>query len=284
MEMTITLQVRDWDQHYENNRTREMKHTAWVPVPNKQDNEGYVQLVSHEDGAAHLGAWLALLQIASRCDPRGTLLRKDGRPHTAASLALISRLPVAVFDAAIPRLVDIRWIESLEGAQEGAEIAQSPAARERGVDQERKERTEEKEGTEQKCAFGKARVDGTHSSYKKETKANSLIAEQEAWFAEWWSTYWLHKSRKAAHVAFEKHVKTQSRFDEVMAATNRQSPEMLAREASRRPHGATWLNGERWLDETEATPGQVRNDALSALYQELANEKESNGTNTESNR
>jgi hypothetical protein len=250
VEMTITLQVRDWDQHYENNRTREMKHTAWVPVPNKQDNEGYVQLVSHEDGAAHLGAWLALLQIASRCDPRGTLLRKDGRPHTAASLGLISRLPVAVFDAVIPRLIEIRWIEILEGAQEGAEIAQSPAAIVRGVDQERKNRKEE-EQKEQKCAFDKARVDGDSHSYKEKQAepCNNLIAQQDAWFTEWWVSYWLRKSRKTARAAFGKHVKSQERFNEVMSATKEQSMEMLGREPSKRPHGATWLNGERWTDE-----------------------------------
>jgi hypothetical protein len=261
----MTLQVRDWDQHYENNRTRGMKHTAWVPVPNKQDNEGYVQLVSHEHGAAHLGAWLAILQIASRCEVRGTLLRKDGRPHTAASLALISRLQVAVFDAVIPRLIDIGWIEILDAPQEGAEIPHDPAVRVRGVDQERKERTEEK-GTEQKCASSEARVDGDSHSYRKKQTGptNNLIVQQDAWFTEWWGSYWLHKSRKTARAAFGKHVKNQERFKEVMRATKEQSAEMLGREPSKRPHGATWLNGERWTDELleAASPQRTTLDAV----------------------
>jgi hypothetical protein len=37
-----------------------------------------------------------------------------------------------------------------------------------------------------------------------------------------------------------------------MAATREQSPEMLNREPSKRPYGATWLNGERWEDEPSA--------------------------------
>jgi hypothetical protein len=44
-----------------------------------------------------------------------------------------------------------------------------------------------------------------------------------------------------------------------MRATRAQKPEMLMRDAHHRPHGATWLNGERWEDETEITalPGQA---------------------------
>jgi hypothetical protein len=113
-----------------------------------------------------------------------------------------------------------------------------------------------------------ARVVANDLSYKKE----SLAIQQDAWFSEWWTLYWLHKSRKAARVAFGKHIKTEARFDEVMAATKSQSAEMLAREASRRPHGATWLNGERWLDEPAEAAPQARSEALSALYEELAQE------------
>jgi hypothetical protein len=34
------------------------------------DGDGYTELVDHDDGAAHLGAWCAIVQIASKCDPR----------------------------------------------------------------------------------------------------------------------------------------------------------------------------------------------------------------------
>jgi hypothetical protein len=78
-----------------------------------------------------------------------------------------------------------------------------------------------------------------------------LAAQQDAWFDEWWAIYWLKKAKKPACDAFRKHVKTETRFQEVMAATRAQAPEMLSREAGKRPHGATWLNGERWADEIE---------------------------------
>jgi hypothetical protein len=76
-----------------------------------------------------------------------------------------------------------------------------------------------------------------------------MTAEQGAWFAEWWREYWRRVAKKSAAQAFRKHVRTESRFQEVMKATRAQKPEMLEREPEKRPHGATWLNQERWTDE-----------------------------------
>ena len=61
------LRVKDWNLLFENNRTRGLKHLDWVPMPNKMDSDGYTELVDHPNGAAHLGAWFAIVQIASRC-------------------------------------------------------------------------------------------------------------------------------------------------------------------------------------------------------------------------
>lgn len=95
---------------------------------------------------------------------------------------------------------------------------------------------------------------------------SALTPEQEGWFTTWWSGYWLHKARKAAREAFRKHVGTEARFQQVMSATKAQAPEMLARESSKRPHGATWLNGERWEDET-ARAAQQQAESPYRMYQ-----------------
>jgi len=109
------LRIKNWQDNFENNRTRDLKKMSWIPVPNKQDGDGYTVLVDHEDAAAHLGAWLAILQIASKCDPRGTLVRGNGKPHTPQSLARISHLDAAILQAAIARLLDekIGWMEDI---------------------------------------------------------------------------------------------------------------------------------------------------------------------------
>ncbi|CAK0778559.1 hypothetical protein CCP3SC15_6010001 [Gammaproteobacteria bacterium] len=107
--------VRNWDKHFENNRTKEIKNLAWVPFPNKQDGDGYTELLdSHPDGDRHYGAWCALVQIASKCDPRGTLLRDTGKPHSAESLARMSRFRVDIMATALERLVSIGWLEVCE--------------------------------------------------------------------------------------------------------------------------------------------------------------------------
>lgn len=118
------FRVKDWNLLFENNRTRGLKHLDWVPMPNKMDGDGYTELVDHPNGAAHLGAWLAIVQIASRCHTRGALTRDNGRPHTPESLARISRIPVVIFEEALPRLLRIGWLEI---TQESAAIPQLPA-------------------------------------------------------------------------------------------------------------------------------------------------------------
>jgi hypothetical protein len=87
-----------------------------------------------------------------------------------------------------------------------------------------------------------------------------MTTEQEIWFTSWWAEYWLHKAKKAAREAFRVQVKTAELFRRVVAATRAQRPEMLYREESKRPHGATWLRGERWNDETAAPTAAAPSD------------------------
>lgn len=105
------MRVRDWDQLYENNRSRELGRTGWFPAPNDLGADWYAELVSDGQGAALLGAWYALLMVASRATQRGTLVRGDGQPHTAESLARVTRLPEQVIKAVIERLLEIGLLE-----------------------------------------------------------------------------------------------------------------------------------------------------------------------------
>jgi hypothetical protein len=106
-----TLRVRDWDANHENNRSRELKRLLWVSVPNDLGSDSFVELVSHQDGAGHLGVWMALLMVASRAKPRGSLVWGNGQPHTPESLARLTRLPQAVVSTAIERLLAIGLLE-----------------------------------------------------------------------------------------------------------------------------------------------------------------------------
>jgi len=117
------LRITAWNDHFENNRTRELKVLRWVPVPNTLDGDGYTDLIEHPRGAAHFGVWIILVEIASRCNPRGTLLRGCKTPHDYRSISRISRVPQKLVAEAVERLVQIGWLETVtEIPQEGATL------------------------------------------------------------------------------------------------------------------------------------------------------------------
>lgn len=80
--------IKNWDDHFENNRTRDMEKMRWVPVPNKHDGEGFQRIMQDPDGIMIYGCWHLILQVASKLRERGTLLRDDGTPVTAEVMAL----------------------------------------------------------------------------------------------------------------------------------------------------------------------------------------------------
>lgn len=118
----MTYRIKDWSTRYETHRTRELKRMDWVPIPNRMDGLGYAELVDHPQGAAHLGAWLAIVEIASRQEVRGTFSYDS--TELSQALARISRIPAEIFEAAIPRLVRIGWVERIEQV---TEIPRDPA-------------------------------------------------------------------------------------------------------------------------------------------------------------
>ena len=126
--MTL-YRIRDWPHLFENNRTRELKKLDWIPVPNKHDGDGFTDLISRPNGPALFGAWILILQLASKCDPRGTLIRNPASscgniaskrgvvpmPHTAATISRITRCPEDLIQHCLEVLTgEIGWIDSID--------------------------------------------------------------------------------------------------------------------------------------------------------------------------
>lgn len=111
-EMTL-YSVKDWDEKYENNRSRDLVEIKWVPVPTKQDGDGYTDMVSMQDGAGLYGCWIGIVIVASKCKPRGTLIRETGIPHTAQSIARVSHLPEGLMARTLLVALGIKWLESV---------------------------------------------------------------------------------------------------------------------------------------------------------------------------
>jgi len=179
----MPYRIVDWNIHFENNRTREMKSMDWVPMKNRMDGYGYVELVDHPNGAAHFGAWVAIVEIASRCPIRGTLMALTGKgetPHTPASLARISRIPAAIFEEALPRLAAIGWIEHSEAVTQ--ETAPGPSPKNKGKSQVPAQRgtttpqdpAEHDRGTPQETAPGLDSIPQDPAALREYARAHSL--------------------------------------------------------------------------------------------------------------
>ena len=238
--MTV-YRIKDWDDNFENNRTRDLKVLNWVPVPNKHDGDGYTVLVDHENGAAHLGAWLATLQIASRCEIRGTLLRQNNKPHDSTSLARMSKLPKEVFDEVLPRLIDdeIGWMEVAD-KETLATIPHLPAA-------EPHDGAVIPQSTAQKGREGKG---------KKGREGNNGSGA----FDDFWKLY-PKKIGKQAAMASWKRQKLNDKLPEILSAIQAQK-ESDQWKRGFIPHPTTWLNQGRWEDDVAAlTGGEVKTAA-----------------------
>ncbi len=98
---------------------------------------------------------------------------------------------------------------------------------------------------------------GTSSGNTWELEPTPVLAKKPDLTAEWFLVFWKayspvrSKSKKATESAFKRKVKTLSAFESVMAGLDRQMEGLMGKEPQYRPHGSTWLNGERWNDGVE---------------------------------
>lgn len=110
----MALQISDWDTHFESSDSRKVKRLAWVRIPNKHDGGAYCDLLDHPDGTGHLGAWLLIVQVASKMPCRGLLVDERGRSLDAKDIARRTRGDWEVIQDAIPRLVEIGWLQVVD--------------------------------------------------------------------------------------------------------------------------------------------------------------------------
>ena len=257
--MATVYQIANWNELYENNRTRELKRLEWVPVPIKHDGDGYTELVEHPDGAAHFGCWVAILQIAAKCDPRGTLLRDGAKPHDVDSICRITRLPRPMLKAALDRLIGIGWVVANSIAdqvvttipQEGARIPQGGADKRLW------------NGMEGNGREGNTPLPPKGDATAKKPKTPNAPSEA---FAAFWTRYpSQRKADKSGAWKKWQDKKLDAIAEEVMAGLSR----WLASEDWRRQGGqyipgpVPWLNQEKWL--AYPTPAPDEQDMIDGV-------------------
>lgn len=103
--------IRDWSLLFETCETRKLAHLRWVPVPNKHDGKSFRRIASMKNACEIFTAWMLILQIASKCVPRGTLIDGD-KPIEPEDMAIMTGFPEKIFSEALTVLSNgkIDWL------------------------------------------------------------------------------------------------------------------------------------------------------------------------------
>lgn len=106
----MRIRIHDWEKHFERDRTKQWKNIQWVPIPNKQGT-GYKKIMRDRiNGPTIFGCWISLVEIASKCDPRGDLSK-----YVIDELSLLTDIDVCVIEMSIRFLSEVLdWVEIIE--------------------------------------------------------------------------------------------------------------------------------------------------------------------------
>jgi hypothetical protein len=105
----MKIRIRDWNEHFEQDRTRQWKTLKWVPIPNKQ-GAGYRKMMADKKGLEFFGCWIALVEVASLCSPRGDLSK-----YSLDDLSRLTLIDKNTLEKAINYLSQsLDWIELIE--------------------------------------------------------------------------------------------------------------------------------------------------------------------------
>ena len=118
--MEVVYHILNWNDHFENNKSREIESCRWVCMPNKQDGLGLMRILSETDGAAIFGVWCLVIQACSRHKVRDGWLTEDGSavglPWELDDLGLRWRRPVAEIHRALDFTCSpkMNWMEKIK--------------------------------------------------------------------------------------------------------------------------------------------------------------------------
>lgn len=112
--------IREWAKNFEIAESkRRQGPLAWVAVPVKLDGAGYRRLMKTANGLIAYGAWMALVQVAARCSPRGDLAGSEG-PYSLDDLSVMTDIPLDSLTTAVDILASkaIRWLEVTDASDD----------------------------------------------------------------------------------------------------------------------------------------------------------------------
>jgi hypothetical protein len=255
----MSLQVKDWDEHFENNKSRERDQCSFVCVPNKQDGMGLNRIRAEPDGAAIYGIWCLIIGACSRQSlPRDGHLTDTGRapsagtPWTAEDLAFRWRRPVAEVERALQVLMSpkVGWIIDLN-ASARVVPAECPSSALEGKGREGNRREEntppevEHEVIEGACVTCYETHTQVHESPKP--KSTSILPSG---FLRFWSAWPKHhrKTSRTKCSQIWKRENCEAIADHIIAMVevSKKSADWMKDGGAFIPAPMVWLNQGRW--------------------------------------
>ena len=132
--MPPLYQVIDWNEHFENFRSRVVTKCQYVCVPTKHGGTGFCNVIAQPDGPAIYGVWVLLLQLLSRQAKRNGWLTQDGtkegRRFSGEELARLWRRELAEVYRMLQVTTgeDVAWIRLVEGEHDWRQQGESIVA------------------------------------------------------------------------------------------------------------------------------------------------------------
>lgn len=220
--------IARWNEVYENNRSRQVKELSWVPIQNKMDGENFTQIMTHPKGATIFAAFILMVELASKSDPRGCLVRGNGRPHDVTTMSAKCRCPASWFTISIDYLIsNTDWLQVSEIEDE------APCRQEGDVDMT------------PDCQSGDEGMEG-----KEENGRNGKEQPATSGFGEFWAQYPKKMAKGDAERAWTK-MKCSAIVPQILTAIRKAkiSTDWTKEFGQFIPHPATWLNRKGWEDE-----------------------------------
>ena len=111
---TPCYRIKNWNEIYENNRTRELKNMLWLALPVKLNGYGFTLTMEEKEGLLLFGGFIVLLEIGAQCTPRGTFV-KENIPLQPAGLVRLSRMKVRDCEKVLEYHLKItKWLELID--------------------------------------------------------------------------------------------------------------------------------------------------------------------------
>lgn len=216
----MAYKIRDWEKHFERDRSKQWTTLKWVPIPNKQ-GAGYRRIMSEKNGLEIFACWIALIQTASLCSPRGDLSKYSLNDLSRLTLCDIKKLEAAIYY--LSQTLD--WIEVINILDINVNECQKDVCQ--------------------------SSIDSSILSNSILSNSSLKRANKLSYFDEFWKIYPKKVGKGAAEKAWNKiksPVETLEKIKQTLLWQIK-STEWIKEEGQYIPMPASYLNQRRWEDE-----------------------------------